>query len=94
MQNAGIVRNRLKINSIIKNAKSYLNIEQSGIPFNEYIWQFFGDKTIVNNWPDMTCVPTSTPESNMMAKALKKQGFSFVGSAICYVFMLGGGDGE
>lgn len=87
MQNKGIVRNRLKIQSIIKNAKAYLKIEQSGTPFSEFIWQFVGGITIVNQWPDSKSVPTSTAESDQMAKALKKLGFSFVGSTICYAFM-------
>ena len=87
MQNKGIVRNRLKIQSIIKNAKAYLALEQQGIAFNEYIWQFVGGKTIVNSWERLDQVPVSTQESDAMAKALKKAGFSFVGTTICYAFM-------
>lgn len=87
MQDKGIVRNRLKINSIIKNARSYLKIEASGQSFSDYIWQFVGHKTIVNSWEDMSQVPVTTPESDAMAKQLKKLGFSFVGSTICYAFM-------
>ncbi len=87
MQNKGIVRNKLKIQSIIKNAKAFLAIEAGGTPFSQFIWQFVGAKPMVNHWPDMSSVPTTTPESDAMAKALKKQGFSFVGSTICYAFM-------
>ncbi|WP_339724063.1 DNA-3-methyladenine glycosylase I [uncultured Paraglaciecola sp.] len=87
MQNSGIVRNRLKIQSIIKNAKAYLSIEASGVSFSDYIWQFVEGKTIINTWPTKNVVPTSTTQSDKMAKALKKQGFSFVGTTICYAFM-------
>jgi DNA-3-methyladenine glycosylase I len=87
MQNKGIVRNRLKINSIIKNAISYLAIEQSGVSFSDFIWQFVEHKTIQNKWKSKLDVPTTSAESDRMAKALKKQGFSFVGSTICYAFM-------
>ena len=87
MQNAGIVRNRLKIQSIIKNAKAYLRIEASGISFSEYIWQFVDGKTIINTWSTKDEVPTSSVQSDKMAKDLKKQGFSFVGTTICYAFM-------
>ena len=87
MQNKGIVRNRLKINSIIKNAKAYLVIEQSGTSFSDFIWQFVDHKTRQNEWYSKHDVPTSTPQSASMAKALKKHGFSFVGTTICYAFM-------
>lgn len=87
MQNKGIVRNRLKINSIIKNARAYLSMEQSGINFSEFIWQFVEGKTTVNCWKSKQEVPVSTAESDRMAKALKLHGFSFVGTTICYAFM-------
>lgn len=87
MQNKGIVRNRLKINAIIKNAHGFLQIEQQGLSFADYIWQFCGHKTIVNQWPEKQHVPVSTAESDAMAKDLKKRGFSFVGTTICYAFM-------
>lgn len=87
MQDKGIVRNRLKIKSIIKNAQAYLDIEQSGTDFAEFIWQFVGGKPIRNSWQSGKDVPVSTPESDAMAKALKKKGFSFVGTTICYAFM-------
>lgn len=87
MQNKGIVRNRLKINSIIKNANAYLAIEAEGQEFSDFIWSFVDHKVIVNSWPTMREVPTSTPESDAMSKALKKRGFNFVGTTICYAFM-------
>ncbi len=87
MQNKGIVRNRLKINSIIKNANAYLAIEAEGQEFSDFIWSFVDHKVIVNSWPTMRDVPTSTPESDAMSKALKKRGFNFVGTTICYAFM-------
>ncbi|MFT5674648.1 MAG: DNA-3-methyladenine glycosylase I [Paraglaciecola sp.] len=87
MQNKGIVRNRLKINSIIKNARAYLAIEQSGMSFSDFIWQFVEHKTVHNEWKSKQDVPVSTPQSSEMAKALKKHGFSFVGTTICYAFM-------
>ena len=73
--------------SILKNAQAYLDIEQSGINFAEFIWQFVDGKPIRNSWKSDKEVPVSTPESDAMAKALKKRGFSFVGTTICYAFM-------
>lgn len=87
MQNKGIVRNRLKIQSIIKNARAYLEIEREGTDFSTYIWQFVAGKPIQNAWSSLEQVPVSTKESDAMAKALKKRGFSFVGTTICYAFM-------
>lgn len=87
MQNSGIVRNRLKIESIIKNARSYLKMQEQGIEFNQYIWQFIGGQPKINSWSTIEQVPVSTKESDNMAKALKKAGFSFVGTTICYAFM-------
>lgn len=86
MQNSGIVRNKLKIQSIIKNARGFLEIEKSQ-PFNTFIWQFTGGKTLVNEWEKFDDIPTSTKESKAMSVALKKVGFSFVGETICYAFM-------
>lgn len=87
MLNAGIVRNRLKINSIIKNAKAYIELEEQGINFNEFIWSFVNHSPIANSWKTLEEVPVSTEQSDNMAKALKKAGFSFVGTTICYAFM-------
>ena len=87
LQNPGIVRNRLKVNSIIKNARAYLAMEEAGTPFNEFIWQFVDGKPIINEFTDMSQVPANTEVSDQMSKALKKAGFSFVGSTIVYAFM-------
>jgi DNA-3-methyladenine glycosylase I len=87
MQNPGIVRNKLKINSVIKNAKGYLEIEAKEGSFSEFIWSFVSGKTIQNSWQSKEDVPVSTPASEAMSKALKKRGFSFVGPTICYAFM-------
>jgi DNA-3-methyladenine glycosylase I len=87
MLNTGIVRNRLKIQSILKNAKAYLSIEASGVSFSDYIWQFVDNNIISNTWTVRNDVPTSTKQSDAMAKDLKKKGFSFVGTTICYAFM-------
>lgn len=86
MQDKGIVRNKLKIESIIRNAKGYLAIEKTQ-PFSDFIWQFTDGKTIINQWRDFRDAPTSTDASKAMSKALKKQGFNFVGETICYAFM-------
>lgn len=87
MQDKGIVRNRLKIQSIIKNAQAYLDMQAKGINFSDFIWQFVDGKTLVNQWQSIEQVPVSTTQSDQMAKALKKAGFSFVGTTICYAFM-------
>lgn len=86
MQNAGIVRNRLKINSLIKNARAYLAFEANG-DFSEFLWQFVDGEPIQNSFATMSEVPTETEESRAMSKALKKLGFTFVGPTICYAFM-------
>ena len=86
MQNKGIVRNRLKINSIIRNANAYLALTEKQ-SFTDYIWQFTQGKTVTNTWRNSAEAPTSTPESSAMSKGLKEWGFNFVGSTICYAFM-------
>lgn len=87
LNNPGVVRNKLKVNSIIKNAHGYLEIERSDVPFSEFIWSFVDGKPKINRWTNMSEVPVSSPESEAMSKALKKRGFSFVGPTICYAFM-------
>lgn len=87
LQDAGIVRNKLKIQSIIKNAKGYLAIEDEFGSFSKYIWSFVEYRPIINSWPSIGDVPVTSPESDAMSKDLKKRGFSFVGSTICYAFM-------
>ena len=87
MADPGIIRNRLKIESAIRNAKAFLEIVREFGDFNTYIWQFVGGAPIINNWHNLSEVPALTLESDKMSKALKKRGFSFVGSTICYAFM-------
>ncbi|WP_334014136.1 DNA-3-methyladenine glycosylase I [Alteromonas sp. S167] len=86
MQDKGIVRNRLKIESIIRNAKGFIAIEEKH-SFSDFIWQFTEGRTIINTWENFRDAPTSTGESKAMSKLLKKQGFNFVGETICYAFM-------
>ena len=89
MQDTGIVRNRLKINSIIKNANAFLRYEEEHGKgsFSSFLWSFVGGKPIQNQWQAMSEVPAETEESKAMSKQLKKLGFSFVGPTICYAFM-------
>lgn len=89
MQNKGIVRNHLKVNSIIKNAQAFLKYEQEygEGAFAEFLWSFVDGNPIQNTWQSMGEVPAETDESKAMSKALKKLGFSFVGPTICYAFM-------
>ncbi|RDW21192.1 DNA-3-methyladenine glycosylase I [Oceanobacillus chungangensis] len=85
--NEGIIRNKLKINSVISNAKAFLNVQAQFGTFDEYIWQFVDGKPIINHWEEIGQIPVSTPESEQMSKDLKKRGFKFVGPTICYAFM-------
>lgn len=85
--NAGIVRNRLKIRAAVANAKAFLRVRDEFGSFDRYIWQFVGGRTIENDWRALSEVPVRTPESDAMSKDLRKRGFQFVGSTICYAFM-------
>ncbi len=87
MQDSGIIRNRLKLESAVKNARAYLAIQDSHDSFSSYIWQFVDGEVRQNNFSTMKQVPASTPQSDLMSKTLKKAGFNFVGSTICYAFM-------
>ncbi|MRI31999.1 DNA-3-methyladenine glycosylase I [Endozoicomonas sp. OPT23] len=87
LQDEGIIRNRLKVNSAITNAKAFIKIQKEFGSFDEYIWSFVGDEPIRNQWQSMSDVPVTTPESDAMSKDLKKRGFKFVGSTICYAYM-------
>ncbi|WKT78911.1 DNA-3-methyladenine glycosylase I [Lysinibacillus fusiformis] len=86
-QDTRIVRNKLKIASVVTNAKAFLQIQEKYGSFSEYIWGFVDHQPIVNDWPTMTEVPVTTDRSDRMSKQLKKDGFKFVGSTICYSFM-------
>ncbi len=87
MHNPGIIRNRLKIASATKNAKAFLKVQDEFGSFDAYIWRFTAGSPIVNARRSMKQVPSRTPESDAMSKDLKKRGFSFVGTTICYAFM-------
>jgi DNA-3-methyladenine glycosylase I len=87
LDNAGIIRNRLKIRSAITNAQCFLQVSEEFGSFDAYIWQFVGGAPIRNRWRTMSEVPATTPQSDAMSKDLKKRGFKFVGSTICYAFM-------
>ena len=87
MNDAGIVRNRLKIEGTVKNAKAFLVVQEEYGSFDEFIWQFVGGTAIVNRLNPGDGIAATTPESDAMSKSLKKRGFTFVGSTICYAFM-------
>ena len=87
LRNPGIIRNRLKVASAVRNAKAFLEVQKEFGSFDRYIWQFVGGKPRVNAWRPGLRLPASTPESDAMSKDLKKRGFNFVGSTICYAFM-------
>ena len=87
LANAGIIRNRLKIDSTIGNAKAFLDVQKEFGSFDAYIWQFAGGKPKQNLRRSVKEIPPKTPESDAMSKDLKRRGFRFVGSTICYAFM-------
>jgi DNA-3-methyladenine glycosylase I len=87
MQNKGIVRNRLKINAVVKNAHAFLHIQAEFGSFDAYIWRFVNGKPIRNDWKSMGEVPARTELSDQISKDLKKRGFKFIGSTICYALM-------
>jgi DNA-3-methyladenine glycosylase I len=91
LANPGIIRNRLKVAATIGNAKAYLALEKSGQPFNEFIWSFVKNKPIQNKRQFLNELPSRSPESDAMSKALLKAGFKFVGSTICYALMQASG---
>jgi DNA-3-methyladenine glycosylase I len=83
----GIVRNRLKVNAAVTNARAYLKLREELGSFDQFLWQFTGGKTKRNAWTSMKQLPARTAESDAMSKALQQRGFKFVGSTICYAFM-------
>ena len=87
MADEGIVRNRLKIEATITNAKSFLALQREFGSFDKYVWQFVGGKPIVNRWDGLKQIPASTPESDALSKDLRKRDFRFVGTTIMYAFM-------
>lgn len=91
MLDEGIIRNRLKIEGTVRNAKAFIAIQQTYGSFDQFIWQFTGGITIDRKPQSMKDIPASTAESDAMSKALKKAGFTFVGSTICYAYMQAAG---
>lgn len=91
LQNEGIIRNKLKINATIGNAKAFMQVQKQFGSFDKYIWSFTDGKSIINKWETMKDIPATSPESDAMSKDLKKRGFKFVGSTICYAFMQAAG---
>ena len=87
LNDSAIVRNKLKINATIENAKRLLEVQKEYGSFSEYIWSFVGGEPINNQWEDVSQIPSSTPVSEKMSKDLKKKGFKFVGPTTCYAFM-------
>ncbi len=91
MKNTGIIRNQLKINGAVKNAKVFLELQKEFGNFDKYIWQFTGYKTIDNKQKNLNGLRSKSKESDAMSRDLKKRGFTFVGSTICYAYMQGAG---
>ena len=87
LADAGIVRNRLKITSAIKNARGVLEIQREYGSFDAFIWRFAGNLPRQNEWKSLAEIPPRTEQSDLMSRTLKKRGFNFVGSTICYAFM-------
>ncbi|HXU93604.1 MAG TPA: DNA-3-methyladenine glycosylase I [Gallionella sp.] len=87
LQNPGIVRNRLKLESAVVNAQKFLEVRDEFGSFDAFIWQFVAGRPKQNAWRSLADVPASTPESDAMSKELKRRGFKFVGTTICYAFM-------
>ena len=87
LKNPGIIRNRLKVESTVSNARAFIDIQNEYGSFDSYIWRFTDGKPIVNRWQSLQDIPASTELSDTLSKELKKRGFRFVGSTICYAFM-------
>lgn len=91
LEDAGIVRNRLKVNAFVKNARAYLELREQGSTLDQYLWDFVDGKPLQNNWKKSAQVPANTEVSDNMSRDLKKRGFTFVGSTICYALMQAAG---
>ena len=87
LNNAGIIRNKLKVNSAVRNAKAFLKVQEEFGSFDAYIWQFTDGQAIINRWKSMSEIPAETSESQAMSKDLKLRGFNFIGPTICYAHM-------
>jgi DNA-3-methyladenine glycosylase I len=91
LNDSGIIRNKLKVYAAVNNARLFMDIQQEFGSFDTYIWQFTGGSTRINAWTKMEQIPAKTAESDAMSKDLKRRGFKFVGSTICYAFMQAAG---
>lgn len=91
LSNESIIRNSMKIRVTIDNAKAYIIVQKEFGSFDKYIWQFVKYRPVINKWKDISKIPPASPESEMMSKDLKKRGFKFVGTTICYAFMQAAG---
>ena len=91
VNNRAVIRNRLKIKATISNSQLFLNMQKEFGSFDSFIWQFTDGKTIINKWETEDDIPVSTVESDTMSKELRKQGFKFIGTTICYAFMQAAG---
>lgn len=87
LQNPGIIRNRLKVESTVTNARAFLKVQEEFGTFDAYLWRFVGGEPKVNAWKTLAQVPASTEQSDALSKDLKKRGFRFVGTTICYAYM-------
>ena len=90
-QNPAIIRNRLKIRAAVKNAMAFLKVQEKWGSFDSFIWSFTNGEVIHNSWRELKEIPASTPLSDNVSNALKKEGFSFVGSTICYALLQASG---
>ncbi|KAA3639684.1 MAG: DNA-3-methyladenine glycosylase I [Proteobacteria bacterium] len=86
-ENPDIIRNRLKIAAAVSNARAFIEVRKEFGRFNDYVWQFVDGKPIINRWTDAQQVPVTTAQSDALSRDLKKRGFKFVGSTICYALM-------
>lgn len=91
LKDKGIIRNKLKIRGTIKNAKAFIEVQKEFGSFDNYIWQFVGGKAKKNKWKSHQQIPATSKESDIMSKDMKKRGFTFVGSTVCYAYMQGAG---
>lgn len=91
LSDKGIIRNRLKVEAAVSNARQFVKIQEEFGSFDEYVWQFVGGKPKVNAWKTLKQLPVSTKESDAMSKDLKERGFKFVGTTICYAHMQAAG---
>jgi DNA-3-methyladenine glycosylase I len=87
MRNDRIIRNRMKIEGVVQNARAYIALCENGDTLSKFMWKFVDGKPIVNRWTSISQIPASTPVSDAMSKAMKKAGFTFFGTTICYAHM-------